>query len=308
MRNIRTDLAIEAHEYFTESTKNIDGVSVSEKTSRNIKITNVIIETEDASKKVGKPKGKYVTLEFSDLRYIDKKTHERIIKSVASEIESLLPEDIEKPILIIGLGNRAITSDSLGPEVVDKLMITRHMFSHLPEFASSNYASVCALAPGVLGITGIETEEIISSICKKINPSAVIVIDALAARSISRITNTIQICNTGISPGAGVGNNRKEISEKTLGIPVIAIGVPTVVDAITITEDTLRSVFSDLGEDLPIKKIFHSKKVTNNLVNFSATPKEIDVLIRKCAEVVADGINFALHDNITFEDIDLFVN
>lgn len=308
MRNIRTDLAIETHEMFTETAEQIQGVSVYDKSVRDIKITQVTIDTEEAAEKMGKPVGDYITLTLPDLRYIDKKLYARIVKHISDEIKQLICDDIDKPILVVGLGNRAITSDSLGPEVVDRLVITRHMFTHAPEILSADYASVCALAPGVLGITGIETEEIISAVCEKINPCAVIVVDALAARSIDRITSTIQICDTGICPGAGVGNNRREISEKTLGIPVIAIGVPTVVDAITITEDTLDLIFCDLGEKLPIEDIVRSGKVSKEILNFTTTPKEIDILIRKCAEVVANGINFALHDNITFEDIDLFVN
>ncbi len=308
MSNIRTDLALETHEYFTESAQNLDGVTVYDKSIKDIEITHVEIKTEDAASKMGKPIGNYITLSTPDLRYIDKKLYERIVRKIADEINQLITDDIEKPILVVGLGNRAITSDSLGPEVVDRLVITRHMFKHAPEILSDDFASVCAIAPGVLGITGIETEEIITSVCKKIDPSVVIVVDALAARSIERITNTIQICDTGISPGAGVGNNRKEISQKTLGIPVIAIGVPTVVDAITITEDTLELLYCDLGEKLPIDDLLHSENISKEILNFSTTPKEIDILIKKCAEVVANGINFALHDNITFEDIDILVN
>jgi len=308
MRNIRTDLALETHEQFCESAEHLSGVDVYDKSIKDIEITHVEIKTEDAASKMGKPIGNYVTLKTPDLRYIDKKSYERIVRKIADEINMLTTDDIEKPILVVGLGNRAITSDSLGPEVVDRLVVTRHMFSHAPEILSPDFASVCAIAAGDLGITGVETEEIISAVCVMIQPSAVIVVDALAARSIDRITNTIQICDTGISPGAGVGNNRKEISQRTLGIPVIAIGVPTVVDAITITEDTLELLFCDLGDEFPIEDILRSQSVSKEILNFSTTPKEIDILIKKCAEVVANGINFALHDNITFEDIDILLN
>ncbi len=308
MNNIRTDLALETHEYFTENAEKIPGVSVHNSSTKELKVTHVEIETEEGAKKIGKPIGNYITFETSDLRYISKKEHLAIVRRIANEICLLLEEDIKKPVLVIGLGNRAITSDSLGPEVVDRLMVTRHLFSHAPELLTSNLSSVCAMAPGVLGITGIETEEIISSLCKKIEPSMVIVVDALAARNISRITSTIQICDTGIHPGAGVGNNRKEISQKTLGVPVIAIGVPTVVDAATITEDTLDLIFSSFGEKFPIKDIIHSGKVPKELLNFTTTPKEIDILIKKCADLVANSINFALHDDITLEDIELFTN
>lgn len=308
MKNIRTDLAMETHQLFTENAEELTGVNVYDKSVKDIDITHVVIETEEAAQKMGKPIGNYVTLQTPDLRYIDKKLYEKICRQIADEIKELLDEDVDKPILVVGLGNRAITSDSLGPEVTDRLIITRHLFSHAPEMLSANYASVCAIAPGVLGITGIETEEVVSAVCDKIKPCAVIVVDALAARSIDRITNTIQICDTGINPGAGVGNNRREISQKTLGVPVIAIGVPTVVDAATIAEDTLSLAFSDLAEKVPFDKILHSGKISQEILNFTTTPKEIDILIRKAAEVVSNGINFALHDNITFEDIDIFVN
>ncbi|MBO5733421.1 MAG: GPR endopeptidase, partial [Clostridia bacterium] len=294
----RTDLALETHESFTENAEQLQGVKVVDKSTKDAKITHVIIETDDAAQKMGKPVGNYITLQLPDLRYIDKKLYAKICKQVSDEIKVLIEDDVEKPILVVGLGNRAITSDSLGPEVVDRLIITRHLFSHAPEMLSANYASVCAIAPGVLGITGIETEEIVSAVCEKVKPCAVIVVDALAARSIDRITNTIQICDTGICPGAGVGNNRREISEKTLGVPVIAIGVPTVVDAATIAEDTLSLAFSDLAEKLPFDEILHSGKISKEILNFTTTPKEIDILIKKASEVVANGINFALHDNI----------
>ncbi len=308
MSYTRTDLALETHENFTERAEELSGVSVYDKSVKDIEITQVTIETEEAALKMGKPIGNYITIQAPDLRYIDKKLYEKICRQIADEIKELLDEDVDRPILVVGLGNRAITSDSLGPEVVDRLIITRHLFSHAPEMLSANYASVCAIAPGVLGITGIETEEVVSAVCDKVKPCAVIVVDALAARSIDRITNTIQICDTGINPGAGVGNNRREISQKTLGVPVVAVGVPTVVDAATIAEDTLSLAFSDFAEKLPFDEILHSGKISKEILNFTTTPKEIDILIRKAAEVVANGINFALHDQITFEDIDIFVN
>lgn len=306
MTAIRTDLALETQELVKESNPSLSGVSQYDKSTKNTKVTLVTIDTEEASQKLGKPIGNYVTIETEDLRYIDKKKYEKLCNVIANEIREFLPDDIEKPILVAGLGNRSITSDSLGPEVTKRLVVTRHLFSYAPDAISDNYSSVCAISPGVLGITGIETEEIISSVCKKVNPSCVIVVDALAARSIDRITNTIQICDTGINPGAGVGNNRQEISHKTLGIPVIAIGVPTVVDAATITEDTLKSVFGNLSEAENFNNFIKANALPEKISTFTTTPKEIDLLIRLCADVVANGINFALHDDITFEDIELF--
>lgn len=322
MRSVRTDLALEAHGLITST---LTGIETNEESKEGVTINRVAVKTEDAANAIGKPIGTYTTLSFPDARYIEKNLYETICKEIARELNALLNPSKEQPILVIGLGNRAITSDSLGPAVLDRLMITRHLFSYAPETISENLSSVCAIAPGVLGITGIETEEIIRGVCKNVNPCAVICIDALAARSIDRITKTVQISNTGIHPGAGVGNNRKEISEKTLGVPVIAIGVPTVVDAATITDDTLNLVIDRLIESMNdekdsafykiLKDFSHEERyqliassVSSEMPHFMTTPKEIDLLIGKTAELVANGINFALHKEITFEDIQMFVS
>ena len=322
MRNVRTDLALEAHELISDETS---GIETSEETFDDVTINRVMVKTKEAEEKLGKPAGTYTTLSFPDARYIEKSIYETICKQIANELNALINPSKKQPILVIGLGNRAITSDSLGPAVLDRLMITRHLFSYAPDTISENLSSVCAIAPGVLGVTGIETEEIIRGVCKNVNPCAVICIDALAARSIDRITKTVQISNTGIHPGAGVGNNRKEISEKTLGVPVIAIGVPTVVDAATITDDTLNLVIDRLidsmkGEESSkfykmLKDFSHEERyhliassVSKEIPHFMTTPKEIDLLIGKAAEVVANGINFALHKDITLEDIRAYIS
>lgn len=323
MRSVRTDLALEAHGLIRSE---IPGIETTEETIEGVTINRVIVKSKEAAEKLEKPEGTYTTLSFPDLRYLEKTLYETICKKIAEELQKLLKVSTEKqPILIIGLGNRSITSDSLGPAVLDRLMITRHLFSYAPDTISENLASVCAIAPGVLGVTGIETEEIIRGVCKNVNPCAVICIDALAARSVDRITKTVQICNTGIHPGAGVGNNRKEISEKTLGVPVIAIGVPTVVDAATITDDTLNLVIDRLIDSMEneqesafykmLKNFSHEERyhliassVSSEIPHFMTTPKEIDLLIGKTAEVVANGINFALHKDITFEDIQMFIS
>lgn len=324
MRNIRTDLAMETCAYLEEAAESYAGIDTHEETEDGITVSRVAIKYHMTAKRIGKPVGNYTTLTLPDLRFIDKNTYEAICKKISSEMKAMLKKKIPgKPILIIGLGNRSITSDSLGPSVIDRLMITRHLFSYAPETLSDNLSSVCAIAPGVLGITGIETEEIIAGVCRNVNPGAVICIDALAARGLDRVTRTVQISDTGIHPGSGVGNNRKEISEKTLGIPVIAIGVPTVVDAATITDDTLRYVIEHLkqmsSKEEPFYQMLESldddqryglikASAYEHIPYFMTTPKEIDILIRKSAEVVANGINFALHEGITFEDIDMYVS
>ena len=326
MRNIRTDLAIENHALLMETAQELIGAELSDSWEDDIKTTRVKITSKDAARQLKKPIGTYVTLDLTDLRYMNNALYESACRQIAREIKTMLKPISKKkqPILIIGLGNRSITSDALGPAVIDRLMITRHLFSYAPDAVSENLGSVCAIAPGVLGLTGIETEEIIRGIVEKVNPCAVICVDALAARSIDRITKTIQICDTGINPGSGVGNNRKEISKKTLGVPVLAIGVPTVVDAATITDDTLNLVIDSLldAEDNHNSAFFNMLKnldrderfsliqtsVSKEMPNFLTTPKEIDIFIDKAAEIVANGINFALHENISFTDIQQYVS
>ena len=323
MQNIRTDLALEIHEFLCENAEEILGIVSKDKSDSDIKITDIKIETEDASKRTGKPVGNYITVETPDLRFIDSSLYEKICKKISVEIKDLIDKKSDKPVLVVGLGNRAIASDSLGPEVIDRLMITRHLFSYAPQSLTENLGSVCAIAPGVLGITGIETQEIVKGVCEHIKPSLVICIDALCARSIDRICKTIQICNTGISPGGGVGNKRSEISKNTLGVPVLAVGVPTVVDAATITDDTLNlvidSILKKADTNTPFFKSLKAmdeneryalikSSVLEFLPDFMTTPKEIDILIKKCAEVLANGINFALHKDITFSDIEVYVS
>jgi len=191
----------------------------------------------------------------------------------------------------VGLGNRNITSDSLGPKVISKIMVTKHIKEYLPENLDDDIIPVSAISPGVLGITGIETNDIISGITKKINPDLIIVIDALAASSPARVSTTIQITDTGISPGSGVGNNRKEISRFSLDIPVIAIGVPTVVDLLSIA-----------------KYVFPEVKNSNIDKDFFVTPKEIDKLIENLSKIIANGINLSLHKNIDIEYIEAFTS
>ena len=324
MGNVRTDLALEMHEICMEAAEELSGVTLSDRSEGEIGITQVLVESREAEEKIGKPAGNYVTVTLPDPRYMEKNLYETACKKIAEEIRQLLKtDDPKRPVLIIGLGNRSITSDSLGPAVIDRLMITRHLFPYAPSALPEQFGSVCAIAPGVLGVTGIETGEIISGVCEKVDPCAVICIDALAARNVDRVMRTIQICDTGIRPGAGVGNNRKEISKNTLGVPVIAIGVPTVVDAATITDDTLNLVVDHLLSQADDGSAFYQmlkklnpqdryslikESVSKEMPHFMTTPKEIDILIDKTAEVVANGINFALHEGITFEDIDVYVS
>ncbi|MBR5157632.1 MAG: GPR endopeptidase [Clostridia bacterium] len=320
--NIRTDLAMEAYEFLTETADEIAGIEVKEEQINDTKITRVEVETKDAAEKLGKPVGNYVTVEIEDVSIMDSGKMEELCRLLAKEIKALGNIKEDSSVMVIGLGNRNITPDALGPEVISCLMVTRHMLRYMPEQMPEGIRSVCAISPGVLGITGIETEEIVRGVTEKIKPDLVICIDALAARSIKRISRTIQLCDVGIAPGAGVGNKRRALNGETLGVPVIAIGVPTVIDAATITSDSLLAVtdslkksakqggefykmLSDINEDEQLSLIKEALYMSNN--NFIVTPKDVDMMIEKAAKIVANGINFALHENISLEDIEMYV-
>ena len=318
---IRTDLAIENYEYLTETAQEITGAETQEENKDDIKITTVKIETDEAEIALGKPKGKYITIEMPDMQTSEREEYEKMCLAVADELKKLLTLKKGQTVLVAGLGNWNITPDSLGPDVVSKIMVTRHLFCYMADEMSDSLRPVSAISPGVLGITGMETGEIIKGVCEKINPDVVIAIDALASRSIDRISRTIQLCDTGISPGAGVGNKRKELSSKTLGVPVIAIGVPTVIDAVQIAHDSLissiRNVLKETDNNSDKYKAFYSfldasgeetiKYLPQSLGGFIVTPKDVDSMIEKTSKIVANGINLALHDDISFDDINAFL-
>lgn len=286
--NFRTDLAIERQEYREKET--LDGVLSSTETVEGIKVTTIEIINEQGERLIGKPAGKYITLE-TDKLYKSSEAFSSASKVLCSELRSLLPE--RGTVLVAGLGNEDITPDALGPKSLDLLLATRHISG---EFAESlglgELRSVAGIVPGVLGKTGIETVEIIGGVVKRISPSCVIVIDALASRNTERLGTTVQLCDTGVSPGSGVGNRRKGINSETLGVPVIAVGVPTVVDALTMAAD----VFEKAGVDLPDMDFSEHRQMM-------VTPKEIDSLIDKAAHLIAMGINTALQKNLTAAEI-----
>lgn len=231
MMNIRTDLVLEAREIYKQNhkdEKDIDGIEVVEESEEDIKVTTVKVKNEQGSQKIGKPIGDYITIDMPSFTAYDGETMDRVSNVVAEVLERLIKIDVKKNVLIVGLGNWQVTPDALGPKVAEKIMVTRHLQTVMPEAIDDSVRPVCSIAPGVLGVTGIETVEIVKGVVEKIKPDLVICIDALAARRIERVNATIQIGNTGISPGAGVGNNRKQINKENLGIDVLAIGVPTV--------------------------------------------------------------------------------
>ena len=312
----RTDLALEAHEIYAEEQQvdKISGVDIDTFKKEGISVTRVKILNDDGSRALKKPIGDYVTLEIPEYVHETQENFDTIINTFSDELKRMMPKRTKDSVtLVVGLGNRNITADALGPKVVDGLLVTRHLFELMPEDISEGVVPVCAISPGVLGITGIETNEIIKGVTNRVKPDVIIAIDALASRSISRVMTTIQLSNTGIKPGAGVGNERGGLSVETLGVPVIAIGVPTVVDAATMANDTIDMVIENISSHTDkdtsfykmLKNIDKNEKYTlidevlkRTFVNLVVTPKEVDEIIDDLAEIISDGINICMHSCI----------
>ncbi|NMB11573.1 MAG: GPR endopeptidase [Firmicutes bacterium] len=243
--NVRTDLALEATEVIVEreGPPEIPGVIVENEETEHAKINRTRVETEAGARAIGKVKGNYVTIESSALREHNRNIQLEIGELIGQELETFLKDfDEEDPVLVVGLGNWNATPDALGPRVIDKLLVTRHLFTLAPPEMRGGLRPVAALAPGVLGITGIETGETIQGVVEKVKPKMIICIDALAARSTERLCTTTQIADTGIHPGSGIGNMRLGITPQTMGVPVIAIGVPTVIHAVTLVSDGMEMI------------------------------------------------------------------
>lgn len=287
MIKVRTDLAVEAHELSkkeaAEATE-IDGVISRVEETGRITITRVDITNENGERALGKARGSYVTIDAPDLKY-SLETYEKVCKIISDEIHKMADIDNDTLTLVVGLGNRDITPDALGTSVVSKLLITRHLKESMSNIFGSGIGSVCAIAPGVSGTTGIETADIIKSVISRVSPDLIIAVDALAAADIERISNTIQISDTGIQPGAGVGNNRDGLNEYTTGVKVIAIGVPTVIDASTISKT----------------------EIPKEMAPLMVTTKDIDLVIERSAKTVANGINLALHRDMSLRDVESFI-
>lgn len=312
MNGIRTDLALEAHEMCSSEARKeekIDGVLVDIKQDDGISITRIDITNKNGEEALGKPIGRYVTIEAPDIKY-SILVYEKTCRLLADEIRAMSGKRNSGKTLVVGLGNKQITPDALGPDVIKKLMVTGHIKEYKKDLLSDEISSVYAIAPGVLGTTGIESAEIIKGVIDRVHPDLIIAVDALASRSLDRISTTIQISDTGINPGAGVENNRKALNKETLGVKVIAIGVPTVVDAATIASDSIDMAISDTQSselDERYKNDIIKKALTKNIGGLMVTPKDIDLVIEKTSKTVANGINMALHENLTFEDIESYV-
>jgi spore protease len=323
-RNVRTDLAVELQEiYKSESKGNTRGVEITEVDEGNIKVTKVDILDELGEKNMGKPIGTYITIDMPSFTHYDGETMDEVSKVMAKSLSGIIKLQDSMTALVVGLGNWNVTPDALGPKVVSKLMITRHLKELVPDSIDEGIRPVCALAPGVLGLTGIETGEIVKGIVERIKPDIIICIDALASRKLERVNRTIQIGNTGISPGAGVGNKRMEISQKSLGVPVIAIGVPTVVDAATMANDTIDILLDEMinqstkgGEFYNMLKTIDKNekaKLIGELLkpyvgNLVVTPKEVDTVIDSVSKIIANGINIAMQPALDLEDINKYLN
>ena len=320
----RTDLAIEAREFAQQqkqNTEELDGVKVEIKNTDIYQITHVKILNETGSQTMGKPIGNYITIESELLKQNDITSHEQIMKTAAEHIAGLSKLSQKSTILVVGLGNWNITPDALGPKVIDKILVTRHLDGVLPEEIQKSVRSVAAISPGVMGITGIETVEIIQGVVEKLKPDLVIAIDALAARKFSRINSTIQMSDTGVARCACVGNKRMTLNEHTLGIPVIALGVPTVVDAATLINDTmdrmLEEMIAQTEQGSAFYEMLHNMDtdekyklivdILNPYVgNMFVTPKEVDAVVERLANIIANAINIAIQPGITMEDINRF--
>lgn len=323
MYNIRTDLALEAQEIATQGqqTSAIPGVWSENESADGISVTRMEIKTDQAAQQIGKMIGHYVTLEVPDLRQGDTTLQDKVATSFAKEFEAFLKRigiTEKSSVLIVGLGNLNVTPDALGPIVVDNIMVTRHFFELMPDQVSPGYRPVSAVAPGVLGTTGIESSDIVQGIVEKSKPDLIIAVDALAAKSLERVNTTIQIADTGIHPGSGIGNKRKGLTKDILGVPVIGIGVPTVVYASTIVNNTMDLVFEHMKKHTantePLFGVFGKMEETERLQlvkevlnplghDLLVTPKEIDKFMEDIANVIASGLNAALHEAVDTDNV-----
>ncbi|MDR3599186.1 MAG: GPR endopeptidase [Desulfosporosinus sp.] len=317
--NVQLDLAVEAHQLLRgESGEEIPGVLMDEQQLEYAKVTTITVETEEGVEAIGKPKGQYITIDAPEIRNNNHLVHEDITHILADRLIKLMNLKDDASILLIGLGNWNATPDALGPQVINKTMVTRHLFQLSPHELHGQMRKISALSPGVLGITGIETAEIIRGIVDHVKPDLVIAIDALAAGSLERVGTSIQLADTGIHPGSGVGNTRSGINEETLGCRVIAIGLPTVVNAAIIAHDVVEGVFEQFVTSPTLYKLYKGIKtetfsqIIDDVLapfqgNLMVTPKEIDLLIKTSAKIIAGALAISLHPGIDREDYEHYL-
>lgn len=318
--NVNIDMAVEAHDIVRGQTgQEIPGVAMDKQSFEHAQVTIIRVQDPSAEQKMGKPVGNYITIDAPEIRQNNKQIHNEIAEVLAKQISSLLKIGPDASVLIVGLGNWNATPDALGPRVVNHTLVTRHLKKYAPQDLSGGLRSVSALAPGVLGITGIETAEIIKGVVEKTQPDLIIAIDALATQSTDRIGTSIQLADTGISPGSGIGNQRMGINQQTMGVPVIAIGVPTVVNAAVIAQSVIDQFMQQLSANPMTNQVVRNlnplsmeqvvKSVlgpyTNNLM---VTPKEIDDLIGFISKIIAGGVSIALHPSVDPEEFHMYLH
>lgn len=319
MYPIRTDLALETQESMKKEQGEIRGVEFFEDKKENgMTISTVIIRTENAAKSMGRPRGHYITIEAPEMAEEDEGYHREISIELAKIIRKLLPdskatsdsrnnleEELEVSVLIVGMGNREVTPDALGPRVIDNMFITRHIIKEFGKYAfgSEKISKISGIVPGVMAQTGMECLEIVRGVVKETKPDFVITVDALAARNAKRLGRTIQLTDTGITPGSGIGNHRNALNEKSVGVPVISLGVPTVVDAATIVSDAMSSLIEAMALS-NLEKLDESEKqelarelLSPQLNGMFVTPKDIDESIKRLSFLISEGLNIALLGN-----------
>lgn len=291
----RTDLAVEAIENHKTAAA-LPHVRQSDRTLEGFAVHEVRILSVDAAREIGKPQGRYLTLELDALIRREEDAFPRACKALSTLLRELLPRPNDGPVLIAGLGNRMITPDAIGPQTADHVIATRHLVAQSPA-VFADWRPVSALAPGVLGQTGVETGEVICGVLDRVRPAAVIAVDALAAGRLSRLLRTVQLADTGITPGAGVGNGRAALNKETLAVPVIAVGVPTVVDGATLAHE----ISSQLGQPACEALDDLSQPVM-------ITTRDIDREVADISRMIGYAVNMALHPHLSVADIDLYLS
>lgn len=315
----RTDLALEAQEKLSAHlTEPLPGLLVEQVEEETVQINRVRLTNAAAAARIGKPQGSYVTIEAQGLRYKNTQLQATVMRMVAQELSKLAALTPDMTVLVVGLGNWEITPDALGPKTVKKVVVTRHLQQQLsPEF-SGRVRAVCGFSPGVLGITGIETAEIVEGVVRMVQPDLVIAIDALAAAASRRVMTTVQLADTGIQPGSGLGTRRFSITQERLGVPVLAVGVPTVVHASTIASDTMEAIEEQAAFSRYLASMQQLSEADRHTImrqilpdtfgDMMVTPKEVDWLVEDLATIVAGGINQALHPQIDYKNIERYLH
>ena len=303
---VRTDLALEAREAAVGRGIEDDGVLVDDYTVHGVKVSRVLVTGEAGKKLTGREPGQYYTMDFGHVGTLDWEHYSAAIDALADCLRRLLPKGTQS-VAVAALGNRHITADAIGPEALDNIIVTRHIKDREAEvFRASGMGDVAGIAPGVLGQTGIESAEIIRGMVAQIRPDAVIAIDSLASRRLERLATTLQLSDTGIAPGAGIGNRRAALNQQTLGVPVIAIGIPTVVDIATLAYDVIVDVYHDAGHE-PVDKKLLTETLRTHSLDYFVTPKDCDVLVSEVARMIGYAVNRVFHGEISYEEMGRYV-